>query len=459
MKRTRRWKYGSHVSLTSRIHHGKKKWMVRYRKDGKDTQRLFRSYEDAHKAYEILKVQSLHDFLPRNLNEKNWHDHVNESEYEAILLWREFRNIYDEVGPNSSLPLRETVILALKTLQDEIEQGGCYGRKNSDGTWDYTETDRQRLERLDKMTNLFSVRGFLANKKEQTNIDFKRKFETFAGRFQKAVNKKLELNVIKKAHHDNVLRELKKWLLGWEEYSINEITPNMIEEKLSSFKYRDKALSNASKRRYRSTLHEFFVWAERQDMIAYNPVDKTIAPKAGAVSIGIISPGDLKKLLQVAVEKDKGMLFRLVLAAFCGLRRSECVRVTPAAVLHEKKEVFVSGTISKTGKQRFVPLPEAASDWLELAEFELLPDNADWKYYEGQHGVRLKKLAKQAGIVLPKNALRHSFASYAAAKTHDIPRVSMWLGHAGTNMTEKHYREGVRSAEGEEWFNIVPNTP
>ena len=32
----------------------------------------------------------------------------------------------------------------------------------------------------------------------------------------------------------------------------------------------------------------------------------------------------------------------------------------------------------------------------------------------------------------------------------------MWLGHSGTNMTEKHYREGVRAAEGKAWFNVLP---
>ena len=58
--------------------------------------------------------------------------------------------------------------------------------------------------------------------------------------------------------------------------------------------------------------------------------------------------------------------------------------------------------------------------------------------------------------VYKRQALRHSFASYAAAKTHDIPRVSMWLGHTSSNLTEKHYREGVRAAEGEAWFNIFP---
>ena len=225
--------------------------------------------------------------------------------------------------------------------------------------------------------------------------------------------------------------------------------------KAGFFRYRKQPLSNATRRRYRTTLHGFFVWAQSRDLIAYNPVKRTLAPRAESVEIGIISPGDLKKLLQAALDHDKGMLFRLVLAAFCGLRRSECGRITPDAILDEKDEVFVSASIAKTGKQRFVPLPTAAKAWLALAKYEPPPDEID-RLHENRHGRCLKKLAEIAGIVLPHNALRHSFASYAAAKTHDIPRVSMWLGHTSSNMTEKHYREGVRAAEGEAWFNIFP---
>ncbi len=78
-------------------------------------------------------------------------------------------------------------------------------------------------------------------------------------------------------------------------------------------------------------------------------------------------------------------------------------------------------------------------------------------YMRTAMGVASKNWQKLQEFVLPHNALRHSFASYAAAKTHDIPRVSMWLGHTRSNMTEKHYREGVRAAaEGEAWFNIFP---
>ncbi len=457
VRRSRKKQYGSHISLTPRMHRGKKKWLVRDMSVNPHTHRLFDSYQEALEAYQQLQHQSLEDMLPEYLRKQEWREHVDEHDYNAILLWREFRNIYDEVTQQSSLPLYLVVREALKNLKQEIANGASYGRKDADGNWIVTRTDEENLDRLEELTNMFSLTRFLANKTEQVKVDFKRKFGLLAEQYREVVDKKLESNLVKKAHHDSMVMELQKWAQGWEDLPLNQITPDMIEEKLASFRYRKQPLSNATRRRYRTTLHGFFVWAQSRDLIAYNPVKRTLAPRAESVEIGIISPGDLKKLLQAALDHDKGMLFRLVLAAFCGLRRSECVRITPDAILDEKDEVFVSASIAKTGKQRFVPLPTAAKAWLALAKYEPPPDEID-RLHENRHGRCLKKLAEIAGIVLPHNALRHSFASYAAAKTHDIPRVSMWLGHTSSNMTEKHYREGVRAAEGEAWFNILPET-
>lgn len=346
----------------------------------------------------------------------------------------------------SSLPLQLVVREALKSMQQEIANGAVYGRRDAEGHWVVTPADE---ERLDELTDLFSMMRFLSNKREQVSVDFQRKFCLLARQYQEAVDKRLEANVIREAHRNNVTHELQRWLQGWEEVPVNQITPDMIKEKLDGLTYRGMPLGNTSKKRYRTTLYGFFAWAMSLDLVARNPVERTIAPRAIPVAIGIISPRDLKRLLQAAAEYDRGMLFQLSLAAFCGLRRSECVRMSSDAVLAEKGEVFVSTAIAKTGKQRFVPLPEAVVAWLALAAFEPVAD-------EGQYGKRLAKLVQLAGVRLPRNALRHSFASYAAAKSHDVPKVSMWLGHAGTNMTEKHYRKGVRQAEGEGWFQVFP---
>lgn len=450
MKRSRKKEYGSHVSLSSRMHHGKKKWMVRFKVNGKDTQRLFTSYDEALEAYRQLQQESYAELLPKHLQGRNWRQYVDDGDYDAILLWREFRKIYDEVTQQSSLPLQLVVREALKSMQQEIANGAVYGRRDAEGHWVVTPADEERLQRLDELTNLFSMMLFLSNEREQVSVDFQRKFGLLARQYQEVVDKRLEANVIREAHRNNVTQELHRWLQGWEEVPVNQITPDMIEEKLDGWTYRGTPLGNASKKRYRTTLYGFFAWAMSRDLVARNPVERTIAPRAIPVAIGIISPGDLKRLLQAAAEYDRGMLFRLSLAAFCGLRRSECVRISPDAVLVEKGEVFVSAAIAKTGKQRFVPLPEAAVAWLAMAAFEPVAD-------EGQYGKRLSKLAQLAGVRLPRNALRHSFASYAAARTHDVPKVSMWLGHAGTNMTEKHYREGVRQADGEAWFLVFPD--
>ena len=68
---------------------------------------------------------------------------------------------------------------------------------------------------------------------------------------------------------------------------------------------------------------------------------------------------------------------------------------------------------------------------------------------------RRDQLVAKAGITIPKNALRHSFASYQAA-LHPLPDVARWMGHSGTQMTESHYRQGVSRKDAEAYFSIIP---
>ena len=90
-----------------------------------------------------------------------WREQVDEHDYNAILLWREFRNIYDEVPQQSSLPLYLVVREALKNLKQEIANGVSCGRKDADGKWIVTRTDQENLDRLEELTNLFSPTRFL----------------------------------------------------------------------------------------------------------------------------------------------------------------------------------------------------------------------------------------------------------------------------------------------------------
>ena len=67
------------------------------------------------------------------------------------------------------------------------------------------------------------------------------------------------------------------------------------------------------------------------------------------------------------------------------------------------------------------------------------PNLRDWlRPYAGMTGAvvpvnarkKLDAIRKDAGLTRwPKNGLRHSFASYRLAATHDAPRVASELGH------------------------------
>jgi integrase len=70
---------------------------------------------------------------------------------------------------------------------------------------------------------------------------------------------------------------------------------------------------------------------------------------------------------------------------------------------------------------------------------------------------KLDAIRKDAGLTRwPKNGLRHSFASYRLAATHDAPRVASELGHTSPQMLYSTYRELVLPEEAERYWKIVP---
>ena len=78
VRRSRKKHYGSHISLTCRMHRGKKKWLVRNMSVRPHIHRLFDTYEKAWEAYQRLLHQSLEDMLPEYLRKQEWREHVDE---------------------------------------------------------------------------------------------------------------------------------------------------------------------------------------------------------------------------------------------------------------------------------------------------------------------------------------------------------------------------------------------
>ena len=104
----------------------------------------------------------------------------------------------------------------------------------------------------------------------------------------------------------------------------------------------------------------------------------------------------------------------------------------------------------RTGRSDFW-LSDNAVSWLSIvAQSTGLVAPADSPY-------RFEKLGKVAGIVpYPRNAMRHSFASYLLAKNQNAPLVAEQLGHTNLNTLYRNYRELVRPQEAKRYWQIIP---
>jgi integrase len=162
------------------------------------------------------------------------------------------------------------------------------------------------------------------------------------------------------------------------------------------------------------------------------------------------------------------------------VRRAELTRLRFQDLDLKRKELRISAKAAKTGVARFVLMPTALLVWLEAAETAgvapigklvpggtkmgadglMIPDDSEQKS-EGQLNRWLREIRPEAGLTeWPSNALRHSFASHAAAMHDDFSKVAAWLGHArDPRLLVTRYRHAVAKDAGEEWFAVLPTDP
>ena len=162
---------------------------------------------------------------------------------------------------------------------------------------------------------------------------------------------------------------------------------------------------------------------------------------------------DFVGLLAAAEKVDGGsMAAYLAVGLFSGIRTAALERIEWSA--------FKDGVIHVT----------AAIDKLRSARFvEIRPNLAAWilKYrgvgrvcpYAQKHAVEvLGDIRKKAGIgEWPKNAMRHSFASYLLALVEDPGKVAHELGQRSPDVLFQHYRALVTKALATKYFDLKPS--
>jgi integrase len=208
-----------------------------------------------------------------------------------------------------------------------------------------------------------------------------------------------------------------------------------------------------SRANFRANVGVMFSYAERRRVIDQNPVLRTAQPKLVDKPPEIFSVDELAALLGAATARAPDAVPMLAIGAFAGLREAEIKRLDWAEIDQRRGHIEIKSAKSKSARRRIVEMQPNLRDWLRpyaRMNGAVVPVNSRKK---------LDLVRKAASLVRwPKNGLRHSFASYRLAATHDAPRVASELGHTSPQMLYSTYRELVLPEEAQRYWKIVPAT-
>jgi integrase len=270
---------------------------------------------------------------------------------------------------------------------------------------------------------------------------------------------------------ESYLRSIEDVLEPW--LADGKQIPNR-ERLLSSFKsneieaYIDErqaaAITKANIYRYLAMMFSFAVKAKH---LASSPMEfENRWATARKPRPGILTYEEARLLLVAAwkdyeTRKDPSILAFVLFGLFCGIRKEELLRLTHSSVKSEG-EVEITETEAKTRQLRTVRMPlncrivwdevEAGRkkrvDWREKnrAFYNPVPTEEDLRPLVSHKNFRKRFAAVLASAGIdkwPKNALRHTFASFFYSATNDRDELMRRLGHASDAVTFESYTKRV----------------
>jgi len=208
-----------------------------------------------------------------------------------------------------------------------------------------------------------------------------------------------------------------------------------------------------SRANFRANVGVMFSYAERRRVIDSNPVLRTAQPKLVDKPPEIFSVDELAALLHAALSNAPEAVPMLAIGGFAGLREAEIKRLDWSEVDQRRGHIEVTSSKAKSARRRIIEMQPNLREWLRPyagMTGAVVPVNARKKLDAIRNAAGLRRW--------PKNGLRHSFASYRLAATHDAPRVASELGHTSPHMLHSTYRELVLPEEAQRYWQITPAT-
>ncbi|MFZ4778332.1 MAG: tyrosine-type recombinase/integrase [Terrimicrobiaceae bacterium] len=216
-----------------------------------------------------------------------------------------------------------------------------------------------------------------------------------------------------------------------------------------------------TKNNYLKQFSQLYAFAVRKGYCVDNPCKGLDAIKITRQQPGILTPAQVRTLLEAARAQTEPDILRFIaLAAFGWIRRSEICSLKNADFRRDGT-IYIHPDIAKTREWRYIPVNDTLKAWLAVApkSDEPVPSsNVDVM------GHWLSDLAASVGIKIPHNALRHSAISYALAfaptrngkpMLNTAGELAKYAGNSDT-IIYSNYRQLVTEEEGQDYWQILP---
>jgi integrase len=250
-------------------------------------------------------------------------------------------------------------------------------------------------------------------------------------------------------------------LIG-EALPIVEVTEEMIAETyLKQFK------AGGTRKTQWSNLHAFFKWAVKKGYVSTHPLANAERLGPWKSKKGILAVEDFRRILFACADKYPRLLPYFVLGGLAGLRRCEMIsntrvendpRIEWADIDFKASKIRIRHEVAKEtladDRKRMIPLEPAAAEWLQLVSKTQGPVMAI-----SQSTLQRDKasLLDELGLKVSENALRNSYASYAAS-FRGLGDVSRAMGDLEQTIKRFYVDVGIDPELGRAWFDIRPTT-
>ena len=246
--------------------------------------------------------------------------------------------------------------------------------------------------------------------------------------------------------------DLRKFLGRFRDFTgaemfVSEVTTRHVNDYLAT-------LTDVGARTHNSVriiLSALFSYVRDNGYCAENPVKRATLKKEIAPPCEILSPEQLAILL--ASVSPEWVPF-LAIGAFAGIRVAEIGKLDWREVDLLDGCIEVTAKNAKSAQRRIVKILPTLDAWIRpLAK----PEGRVAPCEVFSPKLNFPDALAKAGIdPWPRNALRHSFASYHIAHFKDAAKLALEMGHNTTKLIFKHYRQVVRSNDAERYWAILP---